>query len=113
MDRMILDQQTFLEGSPEYGAVRGGSIKVGIPGIQVRVEVHERDRAPHGRNRTEHGQCDGVIAADRYYPAAPANQIRGMVADLGHRSLNIEGSHRPVARVGHLYSVDWREPEHG
>src|SRR6185295_1106505 len=39
VDRVVLDQQPFLERAAEDGAMGDRGVEVGVPGVQVRIEV--------------------------------------------------------------------------
>ncbi len=62
--RVVRHEQVFLERAPEDRAVRDGRAEIGVPGVQVRVEMDEGDRAMRTYDRAEHGQRHGVVPAD-------------------------------------------------
>ncbi len=111
VNRVILDEEPVFERAPEHRAVRDRRVEVGIPGIQVGVEVHERDRAMPSRDGLEHRQRDRVVAADRHYPAVAADQVGGVAADLPHGRRDVERRDRDVAGVGDLHGLERCEAE--
>ena len=42
--RAVLDQQALFGGPPERRAVRARRTEIRVPGVQVRIEVHQRRR---------------------------------------------------------------------
>ena len=40
---------------------------IGGPGVEVRIEVNDGDRAIHGVQGTENGEYDGVVASEPAY----------------------------------------------
>ena len=73
-------------------ACRGRSAaEVLVPGVGMRVEVHEPQRPVAARERAQDGQRDRVIAADaeraRAAPPPPASSVRSMAAYV--RSIEI------------------------
>jgi hypothetical protein len=48
VDRMVLHQQTLFEGSPKDGAVPHWRVEVGVPGVEMGIEVDQRDGAVNG-----------------------------------------------------------------
>src|SRR6185437_5056395 len=57
-------EQAFLERAAERGAVRVSGAEVGVPGVQVRVEVDDGDRAVHRLDRAQQREGDRVVAAE-------------------------------------------------
>src|SRR5262249_22155974 len=102
MDRVILNQESLLKGPPEDRAVCGGRVEVGVPGVQVRVEVHQRDRAVRAPHRPQHRQRDRVIATYGDDLPVSLQQVRGGRGDLLHGLIDRERGDRHVPRVGHL-----------
>src|SRR5215470_4792477 len=100
VDGVVLDEQVLLEGPPEDRAVRGRRVEVGVPRVEVRVEMHERDGAVLADGGAEQRQRDGVVAAD-------GDDRPAAVADLGRVAGDL--LHRPVDRErgdGHVAGVD-------
>jgi hypothetical protein len=100
--RVVLDQEFLLEGTAEDGAVRDGRVEVGVPGVQVRVEVDERDRPVLPDHGTQHRQGDRMVPADRDDGAAAGDQFGRVGADLLHRRIDGERGDRDVPGVHHL-----------
>ena len=108
----VLDEQAFLERAPEDGAVGDGGVEVGVPGVQVCVEVHQRDRTVFGMQRTQIRQCDGVIPADGHdSPVPTAEDVGGVVLDLGAGLGDVVRGHRHVTGIDHLYVFKGGHPE--
>ena len=61
----VQGEDALLGRAPERRAVRVGSAKVGVPGVEVRVEVDQRDRAVPRRGGAQQRQRDRVVPADR------------------------------------------------
>src|SRR5215469_16634644 len=102
VDRVVLDQQVLLEGPPEDRAVGGRGVEVGVPGIQVRVEVHQRDLAVLADDRAQHRQRDRVVAANGDDLPAAVHQIARVPGDLLHRRVDRERGDRHVPRIDDL-----------
>ena len=79
-----------------------GRAKVGVPRVEVRVEVDERHRAVPGRSHPEEGQGDGVVATDGHEGAPVARQRPRRVLDLLEGLGNAKRGARHVARVDDL-----------
>ncbi len=82
--------------------MRGRRVEVGVPGVQVRVEVHQRDRAVRADHRPQHGQRDRVVAADRDDLPVALQQVPGVPGDLRHGLVDRERRHRHIPGVDHL-----------
>ncbi len=95
-------EQAFLEGSAERSPVRVGGAEVGVPGVQMRVEVDDRDRAVRGRERPQQGQRDGVIAAEGQQPRRPLEQVTGAALDGGDRLGDAERADGEITGIGGL-----------
>src|SRR5262249_20874332 len=95
-------QQALLGGAAERGAVRRGGAEVGVPGVQVRVEVHHGYRPVRGRNRAQQGQRHGVVAAQGEHEPGAFEQGPGAALDGGDGLVDAERVDGQVARVGHL-----------
>ena len=98
-------EEPLLDGPAERGAVRVRRAEVGVPGVQVRVEVDQRDRAVPGGGGPQQRQRDGVVAADGDQVGGLVEQRAGGVVDAGDGFRDIEGAGRDVAGVGHLVDV--------
>ena len=61
---VVLEQQALLEGAAEGRAVGVGGAEVGVPGVEVRVEVQEGGRPVALVDGPQQGQRDRVVAAD-------------------------------------------------
>ena len=104
---VVLDQQPLLEGPPEDRAVRGRRVEVGVPGVQVRVEMHQRDRAVLRGDRPQHRQRDRMVAADRDDPAVAARRARRRGrAICSIAALDVERRDRDVTGVDYLDALN-------
>ena len=76
--------------------------EVGIPGVQVRIEVHERDRAVHGVHRAKHRECDGMVPAQAQHRSTVADERQYPLFDLVECFGDVEGIAGNVAGVHYL-----------
>ena len=95
-------EQALLAGPAERGAVGERGAEVGVPGVQVGVEVQHGDRAVVAVQRPQQRQRDGVVAAEGDQLGAAVAQLVGGPLDGGDRLGDVERVDRDVARVGHL-----------
>ena len=58
------DEQALLRGAPKRGAVSQRRVEVGVPGVEVGVEVHQCHRAVAAVMCAQQGVGDGVVAAE-------------------------------------------------
>ncbi len=65
MCRVVLDQQALLGGTAKRCAVRARRPEIGVPGVQVGVEMHQRHRPVHLVDRLQRRQRDGVVTAEQ------------------------------------------------
>lgn len=75
VDVRVVLQQALLGGVVEVGAVvdagdlrRRATKDLGPPGVEVGVEVDDRDRPVGPVDRSQQGQRDGVVTAERDHP---------------------------------------------
>ena len=80
--------------------------EVGVPGVQVRVEVQHRDLAVVAGQRPQDRQRDGVVAAqgEQRRPVGPDVGDGGV--DLLDRLGEVERVDRDVTGVGHLLDAE-------
>ncbi len=95
-------EQSFLAGPAERGAVGERRTEVGIPGVQVGIEVQHRDRTVVSVQRSEQRQRDGVVAAEGDELGAALAQLVGCALDRGDGLGDVERVHRDVTGVGDL-----------
>ncbi len=76
--------------------------EVGVPGVEVRVEVDEGERPVPPGGRPQQRQGDGVVAADRHQPPAARQERVGRGLNLADRLLGAEGRAGDVTGVDHL-----------
>jgi hypothetical protein len=74
-------EQALFRRSAERRAVRDRGAEVGVPGVQVRVEVHDRDRAMDRGERAQQRQRDRVIAAQ-------SQQVRHAIEQSARHALD-------------------------
>jgi hypothetical protein len=94
----------LLRGPAERRAVRVRRAKVGVQGVEVRVEVHDRDRAVHRVDRAQQRQRDRVVAAEgqQAADAGAGEHLAGSALDRGDRLVDAVGVDRDVPGVSDL-----------
>jgi hypothetical protein len=65
MHGCVLEEQALLPGAAERRDVRVLGAEIRVPGVEVRVEVEQRDPSEAPLDRPEQRQRDRVVAADR------------------------------------------------
>jgi hypothetical protein len=100
--RAFVDEQSFLGGSTEWRAVRVGRAEVGVPGIEMGIEVDQSHLAAVMMGRPQQWKRDGVIPADADQPPRPPEQVLGCCLDLADRLLNIEWVAGDITCIGYL-----------
>jgi hypothetical protein len=101
-----LVDQPFLRCTTERRAVGVAGAEVGVPGVEVRVEVHDRDRAVPRGGRAQQRQRDGVVTADRQQPPRPFEQPTRAGLDLSQHLVDGERVHGDVAGVHDLEPIE-------
>ena len=102
MQTVLGVEQTFLAGAAERGAVGERRTEVGVPGVEVGVEVQHGNRPVVAVQRPQQRQRDGVVAAEGDQLRATVAQLVGRALDGGDRLADVERVDRDVAGVGHL-----------
>src|SRR5206468_6657768 len=64
LDEPLSVDEAFLDRAAERRAVKIFAAEVLVPRVDVRIELHERQRSMAFRQRTQHRERDRVIAAD-------------------------------------------------
>jgi hypothetical protein len=77
-----------------------GLPEVRVPRVGVRVELDERHRPVTHGERTQLGERDRVVAADRERERARRDERREPLFDPAIGSLRVSRRHREVAEVG-------------
>ena len=84
LDHAARIDQPLLDRAPERRAVEELAAEVLVPGVGMRVEVHDAERPVAARQRAQDRQRDRVIAADaerpRAAPPAPRRSARSIAA---------------------------------
>ncbi len=112
MYRVVLDQQVLFERPAKWGAVRHRCVEVGVPGVQVRVEVHERKRTVKSPKRPKVRQGHRVVAADRdEFACALADDVAHAVLDLATGFRDVERRDRHVSGIDDLHLLQRRHAE--
>ena len=102
MRAAVPEEQVLLPGPAERRPVGEALTEVGVPGVEMRVEVHQGQRAVLLRGRPQEWEGNGVVTADRHDPPPSPEERIGSRFDLGHCGLEIERGAADVARVDHL-----------
>ena len=100
--RGVVAEQPLLGGAAKRGAVGVGRAEVGIPGIEVRVEVHQRHRPEAAVDRAQQRKGDGVIAAQADDAAHLLEQAGGGGLHLADGLGDVERVAGDIPRVGDL-----------
>ena len=95
-------EDALLDGPAEGRAVRVLGAEVGVPGVEVRVEVQQGDRAVPARHRAQQRQRDGVVAAEGHQAGAGVQQVVGGGLDGLHGLVDVERVGGDVAGVRDL-----------
>ena len=95
-------EDALLDGPAERGAVGVLGAEVGVPGVEVRVEVEQRDRAVLLGDRAQQRQRDGVVAAEGHQAGAGAEQLVGRGLDRLDGLVDVERVRGDVAGVRDL-----------
>jgi hypothetical protein len=104
-----LVDQPLLGGPAERRAVRVRLAEIGVPRVEVGVEVQHRDRPVPLGHDPEKRQRNGVVAAERQEPVG--SERRRAVADLPDRLADRERVAGDVADVGHLLAGEGLDVE--
>ena len=113
MHRALTRKQPLLERPSERCPMRVRGPEVRVPGVEMGVEVDERDGAAVPLRNPQEGQRDRVVAAQRQQPIRPLQGRGGAVLDLRDGLADVERIRREVAGVGDLVDVprldvEWR-----
>jgi hypothetical protein len=99
---VVAQEEALLPGSAERGAVCVTLAEVGVPRVEMRVEVHQGKGTVAGRGRAQQGKGDRVIAADGDEVRALSQEGPRARRNLGHRLFGAEGGAGDVPGVDHL-----------
>ena len=102
MHAVGVQEQPFLRGPPERRAVRHRCAEIGLPGVEVGIEVNQGDRPEPLPDHPEQGEGDRVVAADGQQVPGPLQQLRGAGLDLVDGLVDVERVAGDVAGVGDL-----------
>jgi len=111
MHAVLLEEQAFLGCAPEGCAVRYRRTEIGLPGVEMGIEVDQCDRPEMLPGHAEEGEGDRVIAADREQVSGSTEQFRRACFDLLHGFFDVERIARDVASVCDLLGAKWRYVE--
>ena len=107
-ERLGVDD-ALLDGAAERGAVGVLGAEVGVPGVQVRVEVHQRDRAVLAAAAARSRGSAMVWSPPMVTSLVPSRgELAGGGLDGLDRLVDVERVHRDVAGVGHLGDLERR-----
>src|SRR5581483_5473118 len=93
-------EQPFLGGALERRAVEVALAEVRLPGVAVRVELDERERARAPGDRAQLRERDRMVAAQRERADAGVDERRETLLDAPVGLLRVARRHRQVAVVG-------------
>ena len=65
--------------------------EIGVPRVEVGVEVHQGEGTVPFRRGPEQREGNGVVAADGDQPTTPGQQRTGGLFNLRHRRGDVEG----------------------
>ena len=102
MQARVLSEQTLLRGAPKRRPMSDRRRKIGVPRVEVGIEMHHRDRPVLGMRRPQQGQSDRVVTAQRQDAAGALAQISSRRLDAGDGLVYGERVGRDVANVSHL-----------
>ena len=94
--------QVLLGSAPERRAMGVRLAEVGVPCIEVRVEMKHGDLAMPPRNATQQRQRDRMVAAENQQSVRRAEHRLRRLLDLPDSDLDVEGVRCDVTSVGHL-----------
>ena len=100
LDRAVGIDDALAHGARDEGAVVDALAVVG-PGVLMRVELHQRERAMHCSMRLEQRPGDEVIAAERQQERAALQQLRRLALDRRRRLLVVAAVEQAIAIVDH------------
>ena len=75
--RVKIDQALFA-GPSERCAVSDGCAEIGIPGVEVCVEVHDRERSVLLEYTAKQWQCHSMVTAKHHEPSSRCPQGVGL-----------------------------------
>ena len=99
---------SFLDRPAERRAVKVLAAEILVPRVDMRVELHERERPVPFRERPQHRQRDRMVAADYDRTGAaigdrPNARFDGVVALLDADRRRVD-----VSKIGDVQTVEWR-----
>ncbi len=78
------------------------SLEIGVPGVEMSIEVNQGDRAMNRVGRPQGRKCNRVIAAECQHRSTVGHQLGHTRLDVGERLPDVERVAGNVARVDHL-----------
>ncbi len=107
MDRCLIEKQVFLRRAPKRGAMGIRGAKVGVPGVEMRIKMHQ-SHGPHMMiDGSQQGEGNGVVAANTHNPSDLAQKLGCCSLDLLNRLCNVVGIARHIPGVSHLLLDEW------
>ena len=107
MNRFAVDDP-FLDRAAERRAVKVLAAEILVPRVDVRVELHERERTVTPGQRAQHRQRDRVIAADDDRPRAGVGDRADPRLDDVVALLDADRRRVDVADVGDVQPIERR-----
>jgi len=92
----------FFGGAPKRSSVGYGCAKVGVPSVEVGIEMEHGHWAMFSRRYAKEWQCNGVVSADGDEPASPGCQLCRALADLANSLFDVEGVCHYIAGISNL-----------
>ena len=109
LDEPLAVDEPFLDGAAERRAVKVLAAEVLVPGVDVRVELHQRERAVPLRQRAQDRQRDRVVAADHDRPRAGVGDRADPRLDRLVALLDADRRRVDVADVGDVQPIERRD----
>jgi len=112
LDHAARVQEPFLDGPTERRPVEELGAEVLVPGVRVRVEVHEPERPETARERSQDRQRHRVVATDRNRHRAVSEDLVHAALDRRVRALDRDRRHIHIAAVGDPQPLEGMDLQH-
>ncbi len=108
MNAVLFQEQPFLGSAPKGRAMSERRAEVGLPGVEMGIEMDQGDRPEALAGRLEQRIGDGVVTADGQQVRRSGEQLVGTRLDLVDSLFDVERIACDVARVGDLLGAKRR-----